>query len=280
MHQQTDSSVVPSVSTSVMPVGVSGEHRCVACVPPATVNGIRFDPVDREGLVRAVESFVDCGRSHVVQFLACDPTVRASRDANYACVLNAGDLNIADGLPIAWTMRLRGREVERIAGTEGVDLLCDAGRQTHLRHYLYGGSQEVNDRLGFRLRRVYSGLRVAGAESPRFGVPTDEELAASAARIKAAGTDLLWIGVGTPTQHYVASKLRELEAAPVILCVGAAFDFVSGTKKRAPKWMQRSGLEWLHRMLSEPKRLGGRYLVGNPRFVAGVVRERLSSGHR
>jgi N-acetylglucosaminyldiphosphoundecaprenol N-acetyl-beta-D-mannosaminyltransferase len=195
-------------------------------------------------------------------------------------VLNSGDLNIADGLPISWTMRLKGHTNERIAGTEGVELLCDAGLEMHLKHYLYGGSQEVNERLRFRLRRTHSGLRVAGAESPRFGVPTDEEIAASATRIKAAETDLLWIGVGTPTQHYVANKLRELEAAPVILCVGAAFDFVSGTKKRAPKWMQRSGLEWLHRMLSEPRRLGGRYLVGNPRFVAGVTRDFLRTTFR
>jgi N-acetylglucosaminyldiphosphoundecaprenol N-acetyl-beta-D-mannosaminyltransferase len=241
------------------------------------VNGIRFDPLDRGGLVRAVESFLDCGRSHVVQFLACDPTVRAARDPDYARVLNSGDLNIADGLPIAWTMRLNGRPTQRIAGTEGVAVLCDAGRRTHLRHYLYGGTQHTIERLRFQLRRVHTGLHVAGTESPRCGVPSEEELAACAARVKAAGTDLLWIGVGTPTQHYVASKLREMEAAPVILCVGAAFDFVSGMKKRAPEWMQRSGLEWLHRMLSEPRRLGPRYLAGNPRFLAGVARELLDS---
>jgi len=253
-------------------------HSCAVGVAPATVNGIRFDPLDRAGLIGTVESFLGCGRSHIVQFLACDPTVRAAGDAGYARVLNAGDLNIADGLPIALTMGLRGRTTERIAGTESVALLCDAGRQTHVKHYLYGGSQDTIERLRFQLRRLYPGLHLAGTESPRFGIPTEEELAASAASIRAAGTDLLWIGVGTPTQHYVASRLRELEAAPVILCVGAAFDFVAGTKKRAPTWMQRSCLEWLHRMLSEPRRLGRRYLVGNPRFVAGVAREWLSSG--
>jgi N-acetylglucosaminyldiphosphoundecaprenol N-acetyl-beta-D-mannosaminyltransferase len=246
---------------------------------PVTVNGIRFDPVDRGGLVQTVQSLVNCGHSHVVQFLATDPTVRAAGDSDYARVLNAGDVNIADGLPIAWTMGLRGTATERIAGTEGVTLLCDAAEKARLSNYLYGGTPDTLERLRTQLRRLYPGLRLAGTESPRFGVPTEEELVTSAASIRAAGTDLLWIGVGTPTQHYVASRLRELDAAPVILCVGAAFDFVAGTKKRAPKWMQRSCLEWLHRMLSEPRRLCVRYLKGNPKFVAGVAREWLHDVH-
>jgi N-acetylglucosaminyldiphosphoundecaprenol N-acetyl-beta-D-mannosaminyltransferase len=263
---------LPSVSTSA-------GHRCVVGGAPVTVNGIRFDPLDRGGLVQAVRSLMECGHSHVVQFLATDPTVRAAGDSDYARVLNAGDVNIADGLPIAWTMGLKGTATERIAGTEGVTLLCDAAQEARLSNYLYGGTPDTLERLRGQLRLLYPALRLAGTESPRFGVPTEEELCASAASIRAAGTDLLWIGVGTPTQHYVASRLRELDAAPVILCVGAAFDFVAGTKKRAPKWMQRSGLEWLHRMLSEPRRLAGRYLKGNPQFLAGVAREWLHGVH-
>ena len=89
-------------------------------------------------------------------------------------------------------------------------------------------------------------------------------------------TQLLWLGLGTPKQDLAAVALRAVGAAPVILCVGAAFDFLAGTKERAPEWMQRAGLEWLHRLGSEPGRLGRRYLVGNPRFVWGVARELLA----
>jgi N-acetylglucosaminyldiphosphoundecaprenol N-acetyl-beta-D-mannosaminyltransferase len=244
------------------------------------INGIRFDLMERDDLVRLAKSFVASGSSHVVHFLAVDPTVRAARDASYREVLNAGDVNIADGQPVAWAVRLNGQRTERIAGTDGVALLCEAGLQEGRSHYLYGGSQQVNERLNFQLRRRYQGIRIVGAEAPPMGMPAEQELRASAARIRASGAELLWIGVGTPNQHLVASRLRELGAAPVILCVGAAFDFVSGTKKRAPEWMQRMGLEWCHRLLSEPRRLASRYLVGNPRFVAGIVREWLSSGHR
>jgi N-acetylglucosaminyldiphosphoundecaprenol N-acetyl-beta-D-mannosaminyltransferase len=246
--------------------------------PTQTVNGIRFDLLERQDLAQVVQSFVASRGSHVVHFLAVDPTVRAARDAPYREVLNAADLNIADGQPIAWAVRLNGRRTERIAGTDGVKLLCSAGLEVGQTHYLYGGSQQVNDRLGFQLRRHHKGIRIVGTEAPPMGMPADDELAASAARIRASGAQLLWIGIGTPNQHHVANRLRELEAAPVILCVGAAFDFASGTKERAPEWLQRLGLEWCHRLVSEPRRLGPRYLTGNPRFLAGVAREYIGRG--
>ncbi len=238
-----------------------------------TINGIRFDLLERSDLAQVVRLFVNNGGSHVVHFLAVDPTVRAARDADYRNVLNAADLNVADGQPVAWAIRMNGRRTERIAGTDGVKLLCTDGLKEDRTHYLYGGSQEVNDRLRFQLRRHHQGIRIVGTEAPPMGMPAEKELAESAARIKASGAELLWIGIGTPNQHYVAHRLRELGAAPVILCVGAAFDFASGTKQRAPEWLQRLGLEWCHRLASEPKRLGPRYLAGNPRFVAGVARE-------
>jgi N-acetylglucosaminyldiphosphoundecaprenol N-acetyl-beta-D-mannosaminyltransferase len=237
------------------------------------INGIRFDLLGRDDLVEATKAFVASGSSHVVHFLAVDPTVRAARDVSFRKVLNSGDINIADGQPIAWAVRLNGQRTERIAGTDGVGLLCEAGLEEGRTHYLYGGSQQVNERLNFQLRRRYGGIRIVGAEAPPMGMPADEELRASAARIRESGADLLWIGIGTPNQHYVASRLREFGAAPVILCVGAAFDFVSGTKERAPEWAQKLGLEWCHRLFSEPRRLGPRYLAGNPRFVIGVARE-------
>ena len=265
-------------SYSLADVGVLTDWRD-ELHPPATrretqtVNGIRFDLLEREDLVQTVQRFVAGKTSYVVHFLAVDPTVKAAGDAAFRRVLNEGDLNIADGQPIAWAIRLNGRRTERIAGTDGLTLLCAQGVQAGRTHYLYGGSEQVNERLRFQLRRHHKGIRIVGAEAPPMGMPSEGDLLDSAARVRASGAELLWIGIGTPNQHYVANRLRELGAAPVILCVGAAFDFVSGTKQRAPEWAQRLGLEWLHRLLSEPRRLGPRYLAGNPRFVMGVARE-------
>jgi N-acetylglucosaminyldiphosphoundecaprenol N-acetyl-beta-D-mannosaminyltransferase len=244
------------------------------------VNGIRFDLLDRRDLSRVVRSFLECGRSHVVHFLAVDPTVKATGQDSYRRLLNEGDLNLADGQPIAWAVGLKGGHTERIAGTDGFASLCDAGLRDGWRHYLYGSSQQVSERLRFQLRGSHRGIRIAGAEAPPMGMPCERELAASAARIRASGAELLWVGIGTPNQHRVARRLRDLDAAPVILCVGAAFDFASGSKRRAPRWLQRSGLEWAHRLLSEPRRLGPRYLAGNPRFLAGVARECLGARRR
>jgi N-acetylglucosaminyldiphosphoundecaprenol N-acetyl-beta-D-mannosaminyltransferase len=247
----------------------------VGCASAQIVNGIRFDLLSSDDLVRIVSTFVECGKSHVIHFLAVDPTVRASRDADYRRELNAGDLNVVDGQPITWAVHLNGQHTERIAGTEAIALLCDAGLQSDHTHYLYGSTPHVSQQLDSQLRARYPGISIAGAESPPMGMPSERDLAASAAQIRASGAELLWIGIGTPNQHHVASRLRDFGAAPVILCVGAAFDFASGTKKRAPQWMQRLGLEWFHRLLSEPKRLGPRYLVENPRFLATVAREHL-----
>jgi N-acetylglucosaminyldiphosphoundecaprenol N-acetyl-beta-D-mannosaminyltransferase len=266
----------PSESLAAVPD--ESLHSCLGCSAAQTVNGIRIDLLGRPELVRIAQSFVECGRSHIVHFLAVDPTVRAERDTLYRKVLNEGDLNIADGQPIAWAVRLKRQHTARIAGTDGFGLLCDAGVQQSRRHYLYGGSQQTSDRLRFQLRRRDPAIRVVGAEAPPFGMPTEEELVVSAARARASGADFMWIGIGTPNQHHVASRLRALGAAPVILCVGAAFDFMAGTKQRAPEWLQRMGLEWSHRLLSEPRRLGPRYLAGNPRFLAGVAREYLGVG--
>ncbi len=185
-------------------------HFCARGESTQIVNGIRFDLLDRADLERIVDSFVECGKSHVVHFLAVDPTVRAAQDDAYRRVLNEGDLNIADGQPIAWAIRLRGRRTERIAGTDGVTLLCEGGLRASRSHYLYGGSQLVNERLRFQLRRRHAGIRIVGAEAPPWGMPSERELAASAARIKASGAEAAVDRRRYSNQHYVANRLREL----------------------------------------------------------------------
>lgn len=235
------------------------------------VNGVRLDPIRMSELGPRIASFLGCGRSHVVHFLAAHPTVVARRDADYRTILNRGDLNLPDGLPVAWALRLLGHSTDQITGTDGFRLLCNWGRRDSVRHFLYGGSPRVLGDLQAHLERDYSGIAIAGAISPPFRPLSDDELRRDVARIRESGADFIWVGLGAPKQDLVAERLRELEAAPVILCVGAAFDFLAGVKKRAPHWMQQSGLEWLFRLGAEPRRLWRRYLLGNPQFVLGVA---------
>lgn len=250
-------------------------HTCFRPGQSTMVNGVRIDPVDRARFLETVDSFLSCGLSHVIHFLPADPIVRAMDDRGYRDALNAGELNIPDGKAVVWALWLEGVRSKRLAGSDAMELLVRHGERDGFRHYLFGGEPAVLTALRTRLALRYPRIELAGAESPPFRALEDWELEEAAGRTGAVDTQLLWIGLGTPKQDLVAAKLRDLGAAPVILCVGAAFDFMAGAKRRAPRWMQQAGLEWVHRLGSEPGRLGRRYLVGNPRFMWGVARELL-----
>lgn len=245
-----------------------------SCAPDPSgplVNGVRIDAVSREGYLARVDAFLECGRAHVVHFCAAHPTVEARRRPDYRELLNRGELNLPDGLPVAWAARLQGYPAERLAGTDAMRLTVDWGLDRGLRHYLFGTTEETLGRLQERIVSDHPSARIVGAEAPPFRPMSEEELRRCAERMRAAGAQVVWVGLGAPKQDLVAARLRELDAAPAIMCVGAAFDFVAGVKRRAPRWMQRFGLEWAFRLAAEPRRLWRRYLVGNARFLTGVL---------
>lgn len=250
------------------------ERRCRVRIDWPRVNGVRIDTITPETFLGSLSTFLSCGHSHVVHFCAAHPTVEARNDSTYRDILNKGALNVPDGMPVAWAARMFGSETERLAGTEGMHLAARWGVDRGLRHYLYGSTPDTLESLRRCLEEMYPGILIVGAESPPFREMTDDEIQESARRMQEAGAQALWVGLGAPKQDLMAHRFRVLHAAPVILCVGAAFDFIAGTIDRAPSWMRRSGLEWAHRLASEPRRLWKRYLLGNPRFVVGVARDR------
>jgi N-acetylglucosaminyldiphosphoundecaprenol N-acetyl-beta-D-mannosaminyltransferase len=264
------------VTAGSLLVDVDCRHPPTSLAGPA-VNGVRFDPLRPAELGPRVASFLHCGRSHIVHFFAAHPTVLARQDAEYRSLLNRGDLNLPDGRPVVWALRLLGRRTEQITGTDGFQLLCDWGRAHGIRHFFYGGTPQVLLQLQQHLEQRYPGIEIAGTISPPFRALSDQELREDAARIRASRADLVWVGLGAPKQDVVGERLRELECAPVLLCVGAAFDFLAGVKKRAPRPLRRLGLEWLYRLAIEPRRLWRRYLLGNPQFMVGVARDYLAS---
>jgi N-acetylglucosaminyldiphosphoundecaprenol N-acetyl-beta-D-mannosaminyltransferase len=257
-----------------------GERR-----PPASalVNGVRIDAVSDAELLHKVDAFVASGESHVVHFCAAHTTVLARTDAEYRSTLNRGSLNVADGVPVAVAARIFGADAVRISGSDALPALCEHGVDAGLRHFLWGGSEDVVADLRRALEAMYPGIVIVGAEAPPFRPLIDDDYATAAAQMREVRADLVWVGLGTPKQDIASEALRRAKAAPVILSVGAAFDFVSGHKPRASKWMQRAGLEWAHRLADEPRRLWRRYLFGNPQFIAGVaydyVRRQANLGH-
>lgn len=213
----------------------------------------------------------------------------AARESRYVCICNAhsvvtagmdpafdnvvanADMATPDGAPVAWMIRKLGHpDQQRINGPDLMWKYCELVAQRDGESiYLYGGSPQTLQVLQQRLAQAFPRLRVAGTESPPFRPPTDEEDALTVARINASGAGTVWVSLGCPKQEtWMAAHRGRINA--VMIGVGAAFDYHAGTIQRAPKWMQNSGLEWLHRLFSEPRRLWRRYLVTNTLFVIGA----------
>ena len=195
---------------------------------------------------------------------------------------NSFEMITPDGQPVRWALNtLHGTGLrERVLGAELTLCLCRAAAARGVSIYLYGGaSDEVLDKLKANLVAKQPGLMIAGSESPPFRALTPDEREATAERINASGAGIVFIGLGCPKQDEFAYEVRSRVQA-VLVCVGAAFDFHAGTKRRAPDWMQRSGLEWLFRLGQEPRRLWKRYLVTNSIFLAKFLPQGLRTWFR
>ena len=196
----------------------------------------------------------------------------AQRDPCVRTALNAAWLNVPDGMPLVWLGRWCGhRQITRVYGPDLMLAVCDAGRAVGLTHYFFGSASGVPEQLQERLTQRFPGLRVVGTFSPPFSPLTPGEFAALRADVAAKRPDVFWVGLSTPKQElFMADHWRELDAV-VMVGVGAAFDFLSGRVRQAPRWMQRSGFEWSYRLCQEPRRLWRRYLVNNPLFVGRML---------
>jgi N-acetylglucosaminyldiphosphoundecaprenol N-acetyl-beta-D-mannosaminyltransferase len=206
-------------------------------------------------------------------------TVMESRDdAALRSAVEGAAFTVPDGQPLAWALRALGHDIDaRVYGPELMERACARAAGTGQRHYLYGGrDQSALFKLTLRLRQRFPGLRIVGGWSPPFRELSEAELDAVAADINRARPDVVWVGIGVPKQEKWMAAMRDRLDAPVLVGVGAAFDFHAGLVPQAPPWMQRHGLEWLFRLKQEPRRLWKRYARHNPRFVAGFARQWLA----
>jgi N-acetylglucosaminyldiphosphoundecaprenol N-acetyl-beta-D-mannosaminyltransferase len=197
----------------------------------------------------------------------------AVRDA-----VNASDIVATDGMPLVWLSRLKGvKDVERVYGPDALLAFCERGVTAGWRHYFYGSTASTLDRLVARLSERFPGLVVVGSYSPPYRALTEQEKEDITRQINNADPDIVWVGLGMPKQELWIAEFQPRLNAPVILAVGAAFDFHSGTVKQAPRWLQKLGLEWFFRLLQEPGRLWRRYLVYNTRFLWLLLLEQVTA---
>jgi N-acetylglucosaminyldiphosphoundecaprenol N-acetyl-beta-D-mannosaminyltransferase len=216
-----------------------------------------------------------------VHFAAMHTFVEASKDEDLKDLLNDADLIAPDGMPAVWLGRRQGKPVERFCGPDVMPAVLNRSRQMGYSHFFYGGRPEMVEQLAGRLEERFPGLNIAGIYSPPFRELGFEEIEDVARMINESGADYVWVGLGSPKQDYWLASFRPLLKASVILAVGAAFDFQCGRVKRAPRLLQKTGLEWMYRLASEPRRLGWRYTVTGLRFVqlvSGLTPRRAEAG--
>lgn len=179
-----------------------------------------------------------------------------------------------DGMPLVWIGRARGFKVSRTCGPDLMDLVLSRSPNSNLRHYFYGGQEGIAKKLAERFTSKYPGCQIVGWECPPFRQLTETEELEVRHRIIASRADVVWVGISSPKQDLWMARNVDL-LSQTLIGVGAAFNFHTGAVRRAPKWMQRSGLEWLHRLCSEPGRLWRRYLILAPKFLIAVCIEGL-----
>ena len=227
--------------------------------------------------VMAVQQIFDWVRQKQRTYVCVAPVatlVDARRDSRYAEAVNAAGMVTPDGMPVVWLARARGcKDIMRTYGPDLMLEVCHHGQDFGLRHFFYGGTQGTLQLLEQKLREAYPQIVVVGTYAPPFKNEVWQEEADVIDRINKAAPDIIWVGLGSPKQDFWMQMHRPLLDAPVIVGAGAAFDFCSGVKPQAPRWMQSNGLEWFFRLCCEPGRLWKRYLIGNSLFLIYLVQD-------
>lgn len=253
-----------------------------AVAPPVrqvNILGVQVSAIDMEMATATLGSWLATRRAGYVCITGVHGVMESWRDPALRRIHNEAGLVTPDGMPLVWMAhRLGFGHVRRVYGPDLMRRMTALSAARGWRNYYFGGGPGLADRLAARLVAEHPGLQVAGTMSPPFRPATAEEDRAMVASINATRPDIVWVGLSTPKQErWMAAHLGQVRA-PVMVGVGAAFDFLAGEKPQAPGWMQRSGLEWLFRMASEPRRLAGRYLRNNPAFVCLALRQLAAPG--
>ena len=248
-----------------------------AAVPPASVEvlGIPLALTDYERTIEWMDATIATGQRGYICVAAVHTVMACQEDRELRDAVLGADLTVPDGQPLVWAMNALGHDLSsRVYGPDLMARYCERAALTGARMFLYGGrNQGALVQLALNLRMRYPGLNIVGGYAPPFRPLTGEEEDFVLDEINRSQADVVWVGIGVPKQEKWMAAVRERLRAPVLVGVGAAFDFHAGLVSQAPRWMQSMGLEWAYRLLQEPGRLWRRYLRYNPRFVAGFLRQ-------
>lgn len=253
--------------------------RSIPHFPNRRVGEISFSVAPLSSAVGAILNItrtVSSTQGLAIHFANAYNIALADTDDTYRNVMAQGDFVFTDGTPVVWAGRKLHPDVagqwERVYGPDVMAAVLEHSTLEGPKHFLLGGTQETLERLEATIRLRWPKAQIVGMDSPPFRTPTNEDLQSRDQRIRDSGATCVWVGLGTPKQDFEVQRLAK-NLPVVALAVGAAFDFLAGTTKQAPLWMQKSGTEWIYRFSQEPRRLAHRYLWGNPKFILAVVRQ-------
>jgi N-acetylglucosaminyldiphosphoundecaprenol N-acetyl-beta-D-mannosaminyltransferase len=241
-----------------------------------TIAGVDVDNLSQDEAIAAVDRLVGGGCCCYLAVVNAAKVVAAQRDSRLRDALLAADIVTADGMSVVWASRLLGRPLkDRVTGIDLFARLVGHAADRGWSVYFLGARDDSVAGVAGRFEQKYPGLNVAGYRNGYFSTA---ESAAVADKIRASGTDLLFVAMGSPEQEFWIAENLSRTGARFAMGVGGSFDHLSGRARRAPEWMQRAGLEWLYRLLREPRRMWRRYLIGNSVFVWLVAKQRLRPG--
>lgn len=242
--------------------------RATGVVETRRILGMRVDATSYAHAAEQILRWARRGESRYVCVATVNNVIEARDDPAYHALIEAADLVTPDGMPLVWGLRLLGvAGATRVYGPDLTPAVCALAANHGVPVGFYGGTEHVLERLTARLQQRLPGLRISYRSSPPFRPLTREEERRTVEDLDRSGARILFVGLGTPKQErWMAAHKHQVNA--VMLGVGAAFDFLAGSKRQAPRLVQHLGLEWLYRLAHEPRRLWRRYLYRNPRFVA------------
>jgi N-acetylglucosaminyldiphosphoundecaprenol N-acetyl-beta-D-mannosaminyltransferase len=243
--------------------------------PSAAVLGIPLALTDYETVIEWIDAMIASDSRGSLTAAAVHLVMLARENAEVRRAVLAASVVVPDGQPLVWALRALGhREATRVYGPDLMARYCEHAARSGTPAFLYGGrSDAALVELAVRLRTRFPGLEIAGAHSPPFRELSAQEDERIARRIDASGAQVVWVGTGQPRQEQWMARMRPRLAAPMLIAVGAAFDFHAGLVPQAPAWMGGLGLEWTYRLAREPRRLWRRYARYNPRFLVAFARQ-------
>jgi N-acetylglucosaminyldiphosphoundecaprenol N-acetyl-beta-D-mannosaminyltransferase len=246
----------------------------------ADVLGVKLSAVNLHQTVDMADQWIAAGNCGYICVTGVHGVMEAQSDSELRNILNHAFVNTPDGMPMSWVGHLQGlSKMDRVYGPDLMSAMCRLSLERGYRHFFYGGQPGVVELLKETLQSKFPGLEVVGTYTPPFRGLTPDEEEEVFTQVRKSKPHILWVGLSTPKQERFMAHYIDRLQVPLLVGVGAAFDYHTGRICDSPEWVKRAGLQWLHRLVQDPKRLWKRYLQSNPAFIWNIALQVLKVRH-